>query len=119
LSCHGTWIAIAGVICLVVSVIWAAMGYLARLRTTKAAICGTCIACLVGSVTGSAMVRIAMEHNPQEEFLRLATGAINYAGLAEIFVSWFAVVSVAASLAFAFAVWMVRGLGSLYQLLTR
>jgi hypothetical protein len=115
----GTWIAIAGVICLVVSAIWAAMDYLARLRTWKAALFGTCIACLVGSVTGLAMVHIATEHNPQGEFLIHATGAINYTGLAEIFVSWFAVVSVAASLAFSLVVWMLRGLGSLYQLVTR
>lgn len=115
----GTWIAVAGVACFVVSIIWVAMVYVARLRTWKAALCGTCMACLVGSVIASATVYIAMDHNPQEEFVSHATGAINYTGLAEIFVSWFAVVSVAASVAFALVVWVVRGLRSLYQLVTR
>jgi hypothetical protein len=101
----GTWLAVAGVVSLVVSAIWVAMVYLARLRTWKAALCGACIACLVGSAIGSAMVYIAMEHNPQEEFVSLATGAINYAGLSEIFLSWLVVVSVATGLVLALVAW--------------
>jgi hypothetical protein len=108
----GTWIALAGVVCLVVSIVWAAMDYVARLRTWKTALCGTCVACVVGSVMGSAMVYMAMDHNPHEEFVNHATGAINYAGLSEIFVSWFAVVSVATGLVLAL---VLGGLRALYR----
>jgi hypothetical protein len=101
----GIWFAVAGVVCFVVSVIWAAMVYVARLRTWKAALLGTCMACLVGSAIGSAMVYIAMDHNPQEEFVGHTTGAINYAGLSEIFLSWFVVVSVATGLVLALVEW--------------
>jgi hypothetical protein len=111
------WIAVAGVVCLIVAVIWVVMVYVARLRTWRAALCGTCIACLVGSVVGSAMVYIAMDHNAQEEFISGATGTINYAGLSEIFLSWSVVISVAASLVLALAAWTARGLGMLYGLL--
>ena len=71
-----TWIAVAGVVCLVVSIIWVAMVYVARLHTWKAALFGTCVACLAGSVIGWAMVYIAMDHNPQQEFVNHATGRV-------------------------------------------
>ena len=51
------------------------------------------------------MVYIAMDHNPQEEFVSHVTGAINYAGLSEIFLSWFVVVSVATGFALALVAW--------------
>ena len=79
--------------------------YGAGLRTWKAALGGTCMACLIGSLVGSAMVYVAMDHNPQEAFVSHATGAISYAGLAEIFVSWFAVVSLATGFILALVLW--------------
>jgi phosphate/sulfate permease len=60
---------------------------------------------LIGSVVGWAAVCAAMDHNPQEEFVSHATGAINYAGLAEIFVSWFALVSLATGFILALVLW--------------
>ncbi|HEY7549588.1 MAG TPA: hypothetical protein VH913_08730 [Hyphomicrobiaceae bacterium] len=49
------------------------------------------------------MVYIAIQHNPQEEFVGHMTGAINYAGLSAIFLSWFVVVG----LAVGFVVWVL------------
>jgi hypothetical protein len=44
------------------------------------------------------MVFIAIQHNPQQEFVSHATGAINYAGLSAIFLSWFVLIGLAAGL---------------------
>jgi hypothetical protein len=104
-----------GVVSLVAIVIWVIMVYVARMRTWMGALGGTCMACLVGSAIGSATVYIAIDHNPQEEFVSHATGAVNYAGLSAIFLSWFVIVGVAASLTLTFAVWAVRGLRALYR----
>jgi hypothetical protein len=100
-----TWILVAGVVCLVVSVVWLSIVYGAGLRTWKAALGGTGMACLIGSMVGSAMVYVAMDHNVQEEFASHATGAINYAGLAEIFASWFALVGLATGFISALVLW--------------
>jgi hypothetical protein len=101
-----TWILVASVVCLVLSVVWLSIFHVAGLRTWKAALGGMCVACFIGSAVGSATVYIAMDHNPQEEFISHATGAINYAGLAEIFVSWFTVVSLATGFILALVVWL-------------
>jgi hypothetical protein len=45
----GTWIAIAGAACLVMSVVWLIVAYVAYLRTLNSALAGTCMACLVGA----------------------------------------------------------------------
>jgi hypothetical protein len=57
----------------------------------------------VGSVVGAAMVCIAIQHNPQEEFVSHMTGAINYGGLSAIFLSRLVVVG----LAVGFVVWVL------------
>jgi len=74
-------------------------------------------ACLLGGTIGVMAVHAAINHNPQEEFVNLRTGAVNYTGLSEIFLSWFVVVTLAASLALALMVCAVRGLRALYRAL--
>ena len=74
-----TWIAVGGVACLIVSIVWVTLVHVARLHTWRAALCGTGLACLVGSAIGSAMVYVAMDHNPQDDGsdqLRRARGDI-------------------------------------------
>jgi hypothetical protein len=56
------------------------------------------VASVLGGTVGSAMVFIAIQHNPQQEFVSHATGAINYAGLSAIFLSWFVLIGLAAGL---------------------
>ena len=65
------------------------------------------------------MVHVALEHNPQEEFRNLATGALNYLGLSEIFLSWFVVVGLAAGFVFGLVVATLRGLQILYRRVRR
>lgn len=60
------------------------------------AILGT--APVLRSAVGAAMVYIAIQHNPQGEFVSHVTGAINYAGLAAIFLPSFVLVSLAVGL---------------------
>jgi hypothetical protein len=74
-------------------------------------------ACVSGGTIGSMMVYIAIDHNPQGEFVNHETGAVNYAGLSEIFLSWFVVVTLAAGLVLTLMVWAARGLRALYRLL--
>jgi hypothetical protein len=56
------------------------------------------VASVLGGTVGSAMVFIAIQHNPQEEFVSHATGAIDYAGLSAIFLPWFVLIGLAAGL---------------------
>jgi hypothetical protein len=113
----GTWITIVGAACLVVSVVWVITAYVAYPHTWKTALSGTCMACLTGSVIGSGMVYIAIDHNPQGAYVDHVTGALNYLDLSLIFLSWFAVVSLVASLAVVLAVWTVHGARAMYRLL--
>jgi hypothetical protein len=113
----GTWIAIAGAACLVMSVVWLIVAYVAYLRTLNSALAGTCMACLVGGAIGSMMVYIAIEHNPQGVYVDHVTGAVNYLDLSLIFLSWSAVFSVVVSIALALVVWMARGLRAICRLL--
>jgi hypothetical protein len=109
----GTWIAVAGAAFLVVSLIWLIVVYVARLSTWTAALGATCIACIAGGAIGSTMVYIAIDHNPQEEFVKHVADEVSYLGLSEVFLSWFVVVSLAVALALVLGAF--RGLGTLYR----
>jgi hypothetical protein len=106
----GTWLAAAGAIGIVASVIVSIMSYLACLRTGKAILGATGLACVLGAVVGLLPVYIAVEHNPQGEFINHETGAVNYADLSVLFLSGFALSSLGAGLLLAAAVWATRGL---------
>jgi hypothetical protein len=62
----------------------------------------------VAGTIGAVAVYAAIDHNPQGEFVNLETGAVNYAELSEIFLSWFVVVGVVVGLALALVVSMMR-----------
>ena len=67
-------------------------------------------ACIVGGAMGWAAVSSAIWFNRQGKFIDDETGAVNYLGLAEIFLSWFLVVSCVLGLALMIVVWAVRWL---------
>ena len=73
-------------------------------------------ACILGAGIGRMAIFAAINHNPWGEYVS-ETGAANYRGLSEIFASWFVVVSLVASLALAFLVWVLCGLRVLCRLL--
>lgn len=112
----GIWIALAGIAGLAVTVIWLITVHIAGLRTWMTALGGTGIASTIGSAIGLMAVDAAIHHNRLGEYVS-ETGAVNYLGLFEIFVSWFVVVGLAASLVLAFLVLALRGLRALYRLL--
>jgi uncharacterized membrane protein len=53
-------------------------------------------------------VTVAIWFNRDGEFVNDVTGAVNYLGLAEIFLPWFLVVSVVLGLVLMIVVWAVR-----------
>ena len=63
------------------------------------------------------MVFIAIQHNPQGEFINHETGWVNYPYLSLLFLEWFAVVTLAASLALALVMWVMCRLRVFYRLL--
>jgi hypothetical protein len=111
------WVAALGVVGIVASVIVVIMAYVAGLRTRMAVLRGTCLACMIGSAVGLSAVYIAMQHNPQGVYVSHETGAVNYADLSALFLSGFAVVSIAAGGVLALVVRALRGLRALRQLL--
>jgi hypothetical protein len=113
----GVWMTALGVIGIVASVIVVIMVCVAGLRTRMTILGGTGLACIVGSVIGLLAVYIAIDHNPQEEFVKQATDEVNYLGLSEIFLSWFVIVSLAVALALALGAF--RGLRILYRRVRR
>jgi hypothetical protein len=66
-------------------------------------------AAIVGSTAGFVAVYAAVQHNPQEMFVR-SGGAVDYTALGLIFCSWFLPVSMVAAVVFALIGWAVRGL---------
>jgi len=113
----GGLVAALAVVGIVASVIVVIMAYIACLRTRIAVLGGTCMACIIGSAVGLLVVYIALQHNPQGVYVSHETGAVSYADLSALFLSGFAVVSMAAGVALALVVWVLRGLRALYQLL--
>ena len=67
-------------------------------------------ACVVGGAMGWQAATVAIWFNRDGEFVNDVTGAVNYLGLAEIFLSWFLVVSVVLGLVLMIVVWAVRWL---------
>jgi hypothetical protein len=65
-------------------------------------------ACVVGGAMGWQAVTVAIWFNRDGEFVNDVTGAVNYLGLAEIFLPWFLVVSVVLGLVLMIVVWAVR-----------
>jgi phosphate/sulfate permease len=49
----------------------------------------------LGAIVGSGMVWIALQHNPQEIYLDMESGAIHYRQVLPVFFSWFVAVFVA------------------------
>src|SRR5262245_59739985 len=98
----GMWLAAVGVVGIVAGEIVVIMVYVAGLRTRMAILGGTGYCLLTGTTIGSLAVYIAMGHNPQGEFIDQVTGAVNHAHLSALFLSWFVVVGLVASLALAF-----------------
>jgi hypothetical protein len=111
----GTWMAILGAACIV----GGALGMLMARAGMRPWMAILGAACIVGGTVGALMVYAALEHNPQEEFRELATGALNYLGLSEIFLSWFVVVSLVAGFVFGLVVAAFRGLGILLRRVRR
>jgi hypothetical protein len=68
------------------------------------------VACIVGGAMGWQAVSVAIWFNRQGEFVNDVTGAVNYLGLAEIFLSLFLVVSFLLGVGLMIVVWAVRWL---------
>jgi hypothetical protein len=76
-------------------------------------------AAVVGGLFGAVMVYAAIQHNPQGSIVNHDTGAVDYAYLSEIFLSWFLAANIVATLGFATAVALLKGAGFLGRMLLR
>ena len=74
---------------------------------------------VVGGLFGSVMVYAAIQHNPQQSIVNHDTGAVDYAYLSAIFLSWFLAAHFTATLAFATALGLLRAADFLYRRLLR
>jgi hypothetical protein len=76
-------------------------------------------ASVVGGLFGSVMVYAAIQHNPQGSIVDHKTGAVDYAYLSAIFLSWFLAAQITACLAFATALGLLKGASVLCRMLLR
>jgi hypothetical protein len=83
------------------------------------AVLAAAAAAVVGGLFGAVMVYAAIQHNPQGSIVNHDTGAVNYAYLSEIFLSWFLAANIVATLGFAAALALLKGAGFLSRMLLR